>query len=78
MAQGGAFLEVYPFTPVPTLAKGDFDAAKATYYGGIDLLNRIPETGIAYRMPCCDSINSPSPRFYQKFFPVTPHQGRAW
>ncbi len=67
----GLSLEVHTLShPCPLLAKGDFDAAKATYYGGIDLLNRIPgNQAVAYRMPCCDSINSPSPRFYREIFP---------
>ena len=30
---------------------------------------------VAFRMPCCDSINSPSPRFYAELFnPLSPEK----
>ncbi len=66
----GLSLEVHTLShPCPLLAKGDFQAAQETYYGGIDLINQIPnQQAVAYRMPCCDSINSPSPRFYEEIF----------
>jgi putative membrane-bound dehydrogenase-like protein len=58
--------------PCPCLAKGDFDASANTYHGGVDLLNRVPHNKpVAFRMPCCDSMNSPSPRFYAELFNTT-------
>ena len=37
--------------------------------GCIDLLDEIPSSrAVAFRMPCCDSMNSPSPRFYAEIF----------
>ncbi|MBT5926097.1 MAG: dehydrogenase, partial [Verrucomicrobia bacterium] len=73
----GLSLEVHTLShPCPLLAKGDFSGAVHTVMGGIDLLNTIPNNhAVAYRMPCCDSINSPSPRFYSEIFPMTSAQG---
>jgi len=66
----GLSLEVHTLThPCPLLSRSNFGAAAETYYGCIDLLNRIPgNRPVAFRMPCCDSINSPSPRFYAEIF----------
>ncbi len=62
--------------PCPLLAGGDLSAALKNVYRSIDRLNRIPHTGpVAYRMPCCDSINSPSPRFYSEIFPRVTERG---
>jgi len=66
----GVSLEVHTLThPCPLLARNDFSSAEDTFFGGIDLLNHVPgNVPVAYRMPCCDSINSPSPRFYAELF----------
>lgn len=66
----GLSLEIHTLAhPCPCLAKGDFAAAADTYHGCVDLLNRVPgNKPVAFRMPCCDSMNSPSPRFYSEIF----------
>ena len=66
----GVSLEVHTLAhPCPCLAQGSFTNAANTYHGGVDLLNRIPgNRPVAFRMPCCDSMNSPSPRFYAEIF----------
>ncbi|MBI3415939.1 MAG: VCBS repeat-containing protein [Verrucomicrobia bacterium] len=66
----GVSLEVHTLThPCPLLAKSNFVAAADTYLDGIGLINQIPSNHpFAFRMPCCDSINSPSPRFYAELF----------
>src|SRR6266536_2539034 len=66
----GVSLEVHTLAhPCPCLAKGDFEAAANTYHQCVDLLNQIPgNRPVAFRMPCCDSMNSPSPRFYAEIF----------
>ncbi len=66
----GLSLDVHTLThPCPLLAKGNFDAAATNYHNGVDLLFQIQgNTPVAFRMPCCDSINSPSPRFYAEIF----------
>jgi len=66
----GVSLEVHTLShPCPLLAKGNFAGAESTYYGGIALLDRIAgNRAVAFRMPCCDSMNSPSPRFYAEMF----------
>ncbi|RUL85006.1 polysaccharide deacetylase family protein [Tautonia sociabilis] len=66
----GISMEVHTLDhPCPLLAGGDFEKAARTYHDGVDLLRRIPgNTPVAFRMPCCDSMNSPSPRFYREIF----------
>jgi putative membrane-bound dehydrogenase-like protein len=74
----GLSLEIHTLShPCPCLAKGDFEAAADTYHGCVDLLNKVPgNKPIAFRMPCCDSMNSPSPRFYAKIFNATNSYGQ--
>jgi len=66
----GVNLDVHTLThPCPLLQKGDFAAAAGTYHGGVDLLATVPgNRPLAFRMPCCDSQNTPSPRFYAELF----------
>jgi putative membrane-bound dehydrogenase-like protein len=55
--------------PCPLLQKGDFAAARKTYEGCVDLLNQVPgNRPVAFRMPCCDSLNTVSPRFFSEIF----------
>lgn len=55
--------------PCPCLQGGDFAKAKSTYDRCVDQLNTIPgNKAVAFRMPCCDSQNTPSPRFYEQIF----------
>src|SRR3954452_401686 len=62
----GLSIEVHTIGhPCPLLQKGDFAAAAKTYHDCVDLMNKIPgNTPVAFRVPCCDSLNTPSPRFY--------------
>jgi putative membrane-bound dehydrogenase-like protein len=62
--------------PCPLLRDGDFQAAATNYFDCIDLLNRVNgNKPVAFRMPCCDSMNSASPRFYAELFNgVTPNK----
>jgi putative membrane-bound dehydrogenase-like protein len=66
----GVSLECHTIAhPCPLCQKGDFAAASATYHDCVDLLNAISgNKPVAFRMPCCDSMNSPSPRFYSEIF----------
>ncbi len=62
--------------PRPLLQGGDFAKAKSTYERCIDLMNQIPgNKPVAFRMPCCDSMNTPSPRFWAEIFNKTTEQG---
>jgi hypothetical protein len=55
--------------PCPLLQKGDFARAKSTYDRCVDQMDSIPGSrAVAFRMPCCDSQNTPSPRFYAEIF----------
>jgi putative membrane-bound dehydrogenase-like protein len=55
--------------PCPLLNNGDFAKAKSTYERCVDLMSEVPGSRpVAYRMPCCDSLNTPSPRFYAEIF----------
>src|SRR5688572_13768636 len=66
----GLSLDIHTLAhPCPCLAKGDFAAPANTYHGCVELMNQIPgNKPVAFRMPCCDSMNSPSPRFYAEIF----------
>ncbi|MDQ6630534.1 MAG: VCBS repeat-containing protein [Verrucomicrobiota bacterium] len=66
----GLSIEVHTLThPCPLFANGNFDAAAQTVFGCFDLMGKIPgNKPVAYRMPCCDSINSLSPRFFAEIF----------
>jgi putative membrane-bound dehydrogenase-like protein len=75
----GLSLECHTLThPCPLLQKGDFAAAAATYHGCVDLLNLVSgNKPVAFRMPCCDSQNTVSPRFYAEIFNKTSPGGHA-
>lgn len=46
------------------------------YLGCIDNLARIGgNQPVAFRMPCCDSLNTNSPRFYSEIFPLRTPRG---
>lgn len=63
--------------PCPCLQQGVFEPAKATYDRCIDSLAEIPNSrSVAFRMPCCDSMNSVSPRFFREVFNRTTPAGR--
>jgi putative membrane-bound dehydrogenase-like protein len=66
----GLSLEVHTIDhPCPFFAKGDFKKAKSTYDRCVDLMNQIPgNKPVAFRMPCCDSLNTVSPRFFGGIF----------
>jgi putative membrane-bound dehydrogenase-like protein len=62
--------------PCPLLQRGDFAKAKSTYDRCVDLLARVPGSKpVAFRVPCCDSLNTPSPRFYSEIFNKTTPKG---
>jgi len=66
----GLSLECHTLThPCPLLQKGDFAEAARTYHGCVDLMNHVPgNKPVAFRMPCCDSLNTVSPRFFAEIF----------
>ena len=72
----GLSIEVHTYDhPCPLLKDGDFPKAKETYERCVDLMNEIPgNTPVAFRMPCCDSLNTPSPRFWTEIFNKTTRQ----
>jgi len=62
--------------PCPCLGKATFEEAQRVYHESVDLLNTVPGNHpVAFRMPCCDSMNSASPRFYAEIFNHTSSQG---
>ena len=75
----GLSLEVHTLDhPCPLLQGGDFAKAKATYDRCVDLMNDIPgNQPVAFRMPCCDSLNTVSPRFYAEIFSTTTAKGNS-
>lgn len=73
----GLSIEVHTVDhPCPLLTGGDFKKAKSTYDRCVELMNQIPNNKpVAFRMPCCDSLNTVSPRFYAEIFNKTTAKG---
>jgi putative membrane-bound dehydrogenase-like protein len=74
----GLSIECHTLThPCPLLQKGDFAEAARTYHGCVDLMSKIPgNKPVAFRMPCCDSQNTPGPRFFAEMFNKTSPEGK--
>jgi hypothetical protein len=74
----GVNLETHTYDhPCPCLGSGGFQKAKETFDHGVDFVASIPNSRpVAFRMPCCDSMNSASPRFYAEVFNKTTPAGR--
>ena len=63
--------------PCPILGQRSFTNAANTFHGGVDLLNHIPGNApVAFRTPCCDSMNSASPRLFAELFARTNSAGQ--
>lgn len=75
--QEGLSLECHTFThPCPLLTGKNIAVAKDTYDKCIDLLASVPNNKpVAFRTPCCDSLNTVSPRFYSQLFNKTTADG---
>ena len=73
----GLSIEVHTYDhPCPLLQDGGLVKAKETYDKCVDLMNQIPgNKAVAFRMPCCDSKNTPSPRFWAEVFNKTTEKG---
>ncbi|HET6574553.1 MAG TPA: PVC-type heme-binding CxxCH protein [Fimbriiglobus sp.] len=73
----GVSLETHTIDhPCPILRKGDLAAAKSTYDRCVDLLAAVPNSKpIAFRTPCCDSLNTVSPRLFAEVFNKTTPKG---
>lgn len=62
--------------PCPCLQGGDFQAAKSTYDRCVDQLGSVPNSRpVAFRFPCMDSLNTPSPRAYAEIVNCTTPAG---
>ncbi|MBK8000994.1 MAG: VCBS repeat-containing protein [Verrucomicrobia bacterium] len=63
--------------PCPILGQRSFTNAAKTFHGCVDLLNHIPgNVPLAFRTPCCDSMNSASPRLFAELFTRTNSAGQ--
>jgi putative membrane-bound dehydrogenase-like protein len=73
----GLSIESHTLThPCPLLGKNTFEEASHNFHDSVDLLSSIPGNHpVAFRMPCCDSINSASPRFFSEIFNRPSSQG---
>lgn len=60
--------------PCPMLCQGNLDEAKKTYDECVDLLDAVPgNRPVASRVPCCDSMDSASPRYFSEIIAgITP------
>ncbi|WZO98033.1 VCBS repeat-containing protein [Isosphaeraceae bacterium EP7] len=74
----GVSLDIHSVThPCPLLQKGDFAAAARAYHDCVDQVGAIEgNRPAAFRMPCCDSQNTVSPRFFSEMFNKTSPGGR--
>lgn len=72
----GLSLECHTFDhPCPILANGDLQKSKGTYDRCVDLLSSIPNNHpVAFRTPCCDSLNTVSPRLFSTIINQTTGQ----
>ena len=62
--------------PCPCLTGGSFDAARSTYDRCVDLMASIPgNRPVAFRFPCMDSMNTPSPRAFSEILNGTTAAG---
>jgi putative membrane-bound dehydrogenase-like protein len=62
--------------PCPLLQNGDFPKAKSTFDRSVDNLSAVPNSHpVAFRFPCCDSKNTPSPRAYAEILAKTTDNG---
>lgn len=76
--QEGVSIDVHTVAhPCPLLGKGRFDFAKDTYDSCVELMNAIPNNkAVAFRTPCCDSLNTPSPRMFAEIVNKTTSSGQ--
>jgi hypothetical protein len=73
----GLSLECHTLDHPCPFFKDGFAKAKATYDKCVDLMNEIPgNKPVAFRMPCCDSLNTPSPRFFAEIFNKVTDNGK--
>src|SRR5947209_4558727 len=62
--------------PCPLFKLGDLAKVKDTYDRCVDQLAAVPNSKpVAFRVPCCDSLNTPTPRFYFNVFNKTTPKG---
>jgi len=62
--------------PCPLFKIGDVLKVKETYDRCVDQLAAVPNSKpVAFRVPCCDSLNTPTPRFYANVFNETTPKG---
>lgn len=75
--QEGLSIETHTFDhPCPCLQGGDFAKAKSTYDRCVDLVSSIPNSHpVAFRFPCMDSKNTPSPRAFAEIVNKTTPAG---
>ncbi|MEE2714124.1 MAG: PVC-type heme-binding CxxCH protein, partial [Planctomycetota bacterium] len=74
----GVTIEVHTVDhPCPLLNQGGLAGARSTYERCVDMVGSIPgNRPVGFRMPCCDSINSVSPRFFSEIFSRKTAAGR--
>jgi mono/diheme cytochrome c family protein len=74
----GLSLEVHTVThPCPLLAGGDLPKARREVHDCLDALAAIPGAApLAYRMPCCDVLNTQSPRVFSEILRPPTAAGR--
>lgn len=66
----GLSIEIHTLThPCPIMANDNFQQAADTFHGCVDLFSKVPgNKPVGFRTPCCDSLNTPSPRMFNEIF----------
>jgi putative membrane-bound dehydrogenase-like protein len=55
--------------PCPLFRQGELSKARTSYESCVDQISAIPNNRpVAFRTPCCDSLNTLSPRFFTELF----------
>ena len=74
----GVMIDVHTIDhPCPILANGNFGQSKSTYDRCVELMNQIEgNRAVAFRTPCCDSLNTPSPRMFAEIINKTTPNGQ--
>ena len=64
--------------PCPILRDGNLARAKSTFDRCLDRLAAVPNSRpVAFRTPCCDSLNTVSPRLFAEIFNKTTPKGNS-
>ena len=75
--RGREYRDAHRRASLSVAAERHLPPAKATFDRSVEQISTIPNyRPVAFRMPCCDSMSSVSPRFFAEIFNRTTPQGQ--